>query len=296
MKKLAILFCLSYPLLAFSQGKKPVVIDIWKKSWFNQHFTVELPLFLGFELHRNLGNNVTGNIASGILNPGYWDLGFACFGLGMQSQGRMLGIAWQDKAGAEVGISFYRKQIDFGPYFQQFAAANPGYYVSGIQPWDKAYGMDGNKMDMQFFSGFNWGVYYNFPIGRFYLQPHINASFKNWYLSEATAYTTSTYKQQGSNNTLDAHISTTLLPNKGAWFVQLWLISRATQGGNFFIKHVSSEFAFRVTAGVIPYNYVDTITTKPYNQPMVQQIIAGSGSQFYFNAGLLLTSVRLLNK
>ncbi len=296
MKKLAILFFLIYPLLAFSQEKKPVVKDIWKKRWFNQNFTVELPVFLGFELHRNIGNTVTGNIASGILNQGYWDWGFAGFGLGVQSQGRMLGIAWQDRAGVEVGISFYRKQIDFEPYYQQFAVANPGYYVSGIQPWDKSYGIHDNKMDMQFFSGFNWGVYYNFPIGRFYLQPHINASFKNWYLSDATAYTTSTYKQQGSNNTLDSHISTTLLPNKGAWFVQLWLISRPKQGEDFFIKHVNFEYAFRVLAGVIPYNYVDTITTKPYNQPMTQQIIPGIGSQFYFNVGFLLTGVRLLNK
>ncbi len=231
-----------------------------------------------------------------LLNKGYSDGSFTGFGLGIQTQGRLLGLAWKDKIGLEVGICFFWKQLDFNRYFQKFATAHPDYFVNGVQPWEKAYGMDGNTEDMPFFSGFNWGVYYNWPVGKFILQPHINVSFDNWYLDNSGYYTKSTYKQQGSNNSMESYISTVLTPNRGAYAAQLWLIYRAKNDGDFFIKHVKGEFAFRVVAGYIPYSYTDTIATKVYNQPIVQNVLKGNATQCYFNVGVVITSGRFLNR
>jgi hypothetical protein len=272
--------------------------DNWKQTWFNQHFSIELPVMIGYDAHHNFGANAPNNQASAtVLNKAYWEGGFAAFGLGVQSQGRLLGFAWKDKLGLEVGICMYRKQIDFDRYYTQFASTHPDYYVAGIQPWDKSYGMNNNTADLQFFSGLNWGIYYNWPVGRFILQPHINVCFANWYLPGASSYyTQSTYKQHGTNNTLESHISTALTPDKGGYFLQLWAIRRAENGGDFFIKHVKGEFAFRIQAGLIPYSYRDTIITKEPNLQPVGQIVSGSATQFYLNFGVLLTGGRFINK
>lgn len=191
----------------------------------------------------------------------------AFFGFSVNTTSRILSFTWKNRFGFDIDRAGYSIDVNFLAYRNKLQALKPNYYINGINPYELSSGTGGKNGTLNCYSGWVFGTHYNFPLGKYVLQPAVFVGFKNGdgVLSFHELTAEYNYKEAGSNYVMHSTVKSEVIG--GTAYIAQLIICRYFTDTSFFKSHIKYDIGVKANLAVMPYDLRTTITDKPWGQP-----------------------------